>query len=73
MAGSDENAARVWMLALARGERALAERALGDPRASADAREALDTWASAPGGGPMPGSFERYVLPVRAVADVAAR
>ena len=68
MEGRDENAARAWMHALALGERALAQAALGGAsaaRAADSARVALQAWADS---GPVPGSFERFVEPVRALA-----
>ncbi|MBI5718418.1 MAG: serine/threonine protein kinase [Burkholderiales bacterium] len=66
MRGDDENAARAWVLALARGEQALALAQRGDTAGSAAAaRAAMATW---PAGQPIPGSYERFVAPVQALA-----
>ncbi|MBL8325329.1 MAG: protein kinase [Rubrivivax sp.] len=66
MDGADDNAARAWTLALARGERARALARRGDTTAAAAAaREALQAW---PAERPVPASFDAFVAPVRALA-----
>ncbi|MBL8287722.1 MAG: serine/threonine protein kinase [Rubrivivax sp.] len=75
MAGSDDNAARRWTLALALGEQARAAGDLGQKEeAAALARQALAEWAAAAGGG-APAQYRRWqqrdeVL-ARALSDVA--
>ena len=66
--GSDENAARRWMVALIEGERALALQALGrSGEARAAAERAGAAWTAASPDGAVPGSLQRFATPVRAL------
>ncbi len=67
--GGNDNAVRQWARAMALGEQAVAQAALGQPDAMRNAaREALASWRAAPGGR-APGMYARWELRDQALAE----